>query len=161
MFGAPLLRQGEIFAVILCYQVPFQNLTLSYRNLIDVMTRLINSSLDRSFGYIDAVQLDRYVGNTNALKQDYFERIVIQKEQAKVELNIPYTLLHIRESLTDTVLHSVDATLRTTDYLGYRDDNELYALLSNATMDESQIVIERLAQKSIHAEVVEDVSYVE
>lgn len=161
MFGAPLLRQGEIFAVILCYQVPFQNLTLSYRNLIDVMTRLINSSLDRSFGYIDAVQLDRYVGNTNALKQDYFERIVMQKEQAKVELNIPYTLLHIRDSLTDTVLHSVDATLRTTDYLGYRDDNELYALLSNATVDESQIVIERLAQKSIHAEVVEDVSYVE
>lgn len=161
MFGAPLLREGEVFAVILCYQVPFQNLTLSYRNLIDVMTRLINSSLDRSFGYIDAVQLDRYVGNTNALKQDYFERIVTQKEQAKRELNIPYTLLHIRDSLTDTVIHSVDATLRTTDYLGYREDNELYALLSNATVDESQIVIERLAQKSIYAEVVEDVSYVE
>ncbi|TCI64068.1 NAD-dependent epimerase/dehydratase family protein [Exiguobacterium sp. SH3S1] len=161
MFGAPLLRQGEIFAVVLCYQVPFQNLTLSYRNLIDVMTRLINSSLDRSFGYIDAVQLDRYVRNTNALKQDYFERIVIQKEQGKIELNIPYTLLHIRNSITDNVIHSVDSTLRTTDYLGYRDDNELYALLSNATADESQIVIERLAQKSIHADVVEDVSYVE
>lgn len=161
IFGAPLLRQGELFAVILCYKVPFQNLTLSYRNLIDVMTRLINSSLDRSFGYIDAVQLDRYVGNTNAMKQTYFERIIIQKEQAKVELNIPYTLLHIRESLTENIVHSVDSTLRTTDYLGYRFDNELYALLSNATSEESQIVIERLAQKSIHAQVVEDVSYVE
>ncbi|WP_214825779.1 NAD-dependent epimerase/dehydratase family protein [Exiguobacterium algae] len=161
VFGAPLVRQGEVFAIILCYDVPFQNLTLSYRNLIDVMTRLINTSLDRSFGYIDAVQFDRYVADTNALKSEYFERILVQKEQAKRELHIPYTLLHIQEAASEEVARSVETTLRTTDYLGYRTDGRLYALLSNATREESQIVIDRLAHKAIQADVVEDALYVD
>ncbi|MEJ6528738.1 MULTISPECIES: NAD-dependent epimerase/dehydratase family protein [unclassified Exiguobacterium] len=161
LFGAPLIRQGEVVAVVLCYEVPFQNLTLSYRNLIDVMIRLINSSLDRSLGYIHAIQSDRYVGNTNALKQEYFERILIQKEQAQQELNIPYTLLLIAEDNSESVIQSTDTTLRTTDYLGFRTDDRLYAILSNATKEESQIVIERLARKAIRAEVVEDVTYVD
>lgn len=161
MFGAPLIRQGEVIAVVLCYDVPFRNLTLSYRNLIDVMTRLINSSLDRSLGYINAVQFDRYVGNTNALKQEYFERIIIQKEQAQQELNIPYTLLLIAEDSNEIVIQSTETTLRTTDYLGFRADGRLYVILSNATKEESQIVIDRLARKAIQALVVEDVSYVD
>lgn len=161
LFGAPLIRQGEVVAVVLCYEVPFQNLTLSYRNLIDVMIRLINSSLDRSLGYIHAIQSDRYVGNTNALKQEYFERILTQKEQAQQELNIPYTLLLIAEDNNESVIQSTDTTLRTTDYLGFRTDKRLYAILSNATKEESQIVIERLARKAIRAEVVEDVTNVD
>ncbi|WP_214820988.1 MULTISPECIES: NAD-dependent epimerase/dehydratase family protein [unclassified Exiguobacterium] len=161
LFGAPLIRQGEVMAVILCYEVPFHNLTLSYRNLIDVMVRLINSSLDRSLGYINAIQFDRYVGNTNALKQEYFERILIQKEQAQQELNIPYSLVLIEEDHDDSIIQSTETTLRTTDYLGFRTDGRLYAILSNATKEESQIVIDRLARKAIRAEVVEDVTYVE
>lgn len=148
-------------AVILCYEVPFHNLTLSYRNLIDVMVRLINSSLDRSLGYINAIQFDRYVGNTNALKQEYFERILTQKEQAQQELNIPYSLVLIEEDHDDSIIQSTETTLRTTDYLGFRTDGRLYAILSNATKEESQIVIDRLARKAIRAEVVEDVTYVE
>lgn len=161
LFGAPLIRQGEVMAVILCYEVPFHNLTLSYRNLIDVMVRLINSSLDRSLGYINAIQFDRYVGNTNALKQEYFERILTQKEQAQQELNIPYSLVLIEEDHDDSIIQSTETTLRTTDYLGFRTDGRLYAILSNATKEESQIVIDRLARKAIRAEVVEDVTYVE
>lgn len=161
LFGAPLIRQGEVIAVILCYDVPFHNLTLSYRNLIDVMVRLINSSLDRSLGYIHAIQFDRYVGNTNALKEEYFERIIAQKEQALQELNIPYSLVLIEEHHDEAIIQSIETTLRTTDYLGFRTDGRLYAILSNATKEESQIVIDRLARKAIHAEVVEDVTHVE
>lgn len=156
-FVAPIVQQNKAVAMILCYDVSFQQLTLSFRNLVDVVTRLISAALERSSSYIEEINHERYVEETTALKPAYFVRILEQKQQASGTLHIPYTLLHVYGEEHDIEkLQSIGATLRTTDYFGFREEGELRIILSNTESSDAALVVDRLGKKGIEAAVIEE-----
>lgn len=161
-FVAPIIQQNNVVAMILCYDVPFNQLTLSFRNLVDVVTRLISAALERSSSYIQEINHERYVEETTALKPAYFARILEQKQQAADSLHIPFTLLRVHgEEYDKENLQTIGATLRTTDYFGFTEEGKLCIILSNTETSDAALVVERLAKKSIEAAVTEEeLSYV-
>lgn len=151
-FVAPIVQQDATVAVIVCYDVKFQKLTLSYRNLVDVVTRIINTALERSFNYIEEIHYIRYVEETLAMTPAYFARILEQKEQIAETLHIPYTLLYVNgEEHDKKKLQSIGAAIRPTDYFGFTEKGKLYIILSNTEPKNAEVVIERLNKKGIEA----------
>lgn len=161
-FVAPIVQQNQTVAMIVCYDVPFQQLTLSFKNLVDVVIRLISSALERSSSYIQEINHERYVEETTALKPAYFARILEQKQQAAETLHIPYTILHVKgEEHDKEKLQSIGTTLRTTDYFGFTEEGKLRIILSNTEASDAALVVERLGKKGIEAAVTEEeLSYV-
>ncbi|KGR75400.1 NAD-dependent epimerase/dehydratase family protein [Ureibacillus sinduriensis] len=161
-FVAPIVQQNQTVAMIVCYDVPFHQLTLSFKNLVDVVIRLISSALERSSSYIQEINHERYVEETTALKPAYFARILEQKQQAAESLHIPYTILHVKgEEHDKEKLQSIGTTLRTTDYFGFTEEGKLRIILSNTEAVDAALVVERLGKKCIDATVTEEeLSYV-
>ncbi|MCM3790868.1 NAD-dependent epimerase/dehydratase family protein [Domibacillus indicus] len=156
-FVAPIVQRNKAVAMIVCYDVSFQQLTLSFRNLVDVVTRLISAALERSSSYIQEINHERYVEETTALKPAYFARILEQKQQAAGTLHIPYTLLQVYGEEHDKErLQSIGATLRTTDYFGFTEEGELHIILSNTESSDAALVVDRLGKKGIDAAVIEE-----
>lgn len=161
-FVAPIVQQNQTVAMIVCYDVPFQQLTLSFKNLVDVVIRLISSALERSSSYIQEINHERYVEETTALKPAYFARILEQKQQAAETLHIPYTIVHVKgEEHDKEKLQSIGSTLRTTDYFGFTEEGKLRIILSNTEASDAALVVERLGKRGIEAVVTEEeLSYV-
>ncbi|MBM7649087.1 nucleoside-diphosphate-sugar epimerase [Bacillus ectoiniformans] len=152
IFVSPIIQNQQTIALIACYDAEFEQLTLSYQNLIDVVSRLITASLSRAHDYIEEINTKRYIKDTNALTSFYFLRMLEQKRKAMRELHIPYVRLHVlTEDITTELLQAIGNTLRTNDYFGYDENGALSILLSNVQQEDAKLVIERLRVKSIIA----------
>ncbi len=150
LFVAPIIQHQEVIAVIVCHDVPFNRLTLSYKNMVDVVTRLISNSLARAYEYVNEINTERFIEGTNVLRPHYFQRILENKRKIFKELNIPTVKLEVL-----TLDHSIEnlqfigSLLRVNDHLGFDDQGRLCILLSNATIEEAEFVILRLQKKGI------------
>ncbi|WP_226528009.1 NAD-dependent epimerase/dehydratase family protein [Metabacillus niabensis] len=150
IFAAPIIQHQEAIAVILCHDVPFNRLTLSYKNMVDVVTRLISTSLARAYEYINEINTERFIEGTNVLRPHYFQRILENKHKIFQELNIPTVKLEVL-----TLDHSIEnlqfigSLLRINDHLGFDEKGQLFILLSNATIEEAKFAMERLQKNGI------------
>lgn len=150
LYASPIVQNGETVAVILCYDVQFNRLTLSYRNLVDVVSRLITSSLSRAYEYVNEINKERYIPETNALKPYYFQRILENKRKAFGELSVPYVKLKVHTlDYSAENLQMIGSFLRANDHLGFNDNEDLFILLSNAQKDDAKYVIERFERQGI------------
>ncbi|MFC6039624.1 NAD-dependent epimerase/dehydratase family protein [Paenisporosarcina macmurdoensis] len=150
LFVSPIVQNGNTVAVIVCYQVEFDRITLSYRNLVDVVSRLISASLGQAYDYVNEISHERYVEGTTALKPVYFQRILDNKRKSFSELHIPFVKLEVlSNAYTPDMLRQIGALLRTNDYLGFDDKDQLYILLSNAKRNDAHFVMERLQSKGL------------
>src|SRR5690606_10617569 len=155
--AAPLVQQGNTVAVIVCYDVKFQELTLSYQNLVTVVTHLINAAFERSSSYIQEINHLRFIEGTIAIKPLYFERVLKQKQKVAETLHIPYTLIRVNEEkYTTEKLKLIGSAIRETDYLGFVEEGKLSIILSNTEPREAALVLDRLKGKNIEANIVEE-----
>lgn len=156
-FAAPLVQQSNTVAVIVCYDVKFQDLTLSYQNLVTVVTHLINAAFERSSNYIQEINHIRYIEGTIAMKPLYFERVLKQKQKVAETLHIPYTLIRINgEKYTAEKMKMIGSAIRETDYLGFIEEGKLNIILSNTEPREAAPVLDRLKGNNIEANIVEE-----
>lgn len=157
LFVSPIIQKEQTIAIITCYDIDFDRLTLSYSNLVDVTSRLISSSLERAYNYINEINSERYVEDTNALKPIYFMRMLENKQKAFQELNVPFVTLQMenREYSTQE-LRTIGSLLRVNDYYGFNNQGQLYIILSNMQKPDAQYVINRLEQQQFYAFLAEE-----
>lgn len=154
IFASPIIQNNKVIAVIAGYDVPFDHLNLYYRNLIDVVTKLINTSLLKAYTYLIETEHERYLPNTKILNATYLERVIQNKEQAKKELNIPYQLITINsEQIKNKGYYDFQNILRTNDYTGLNEFGQIVFVLSNADEFAAQKVIARLSQLQYEGEI--------
>lgn len=157
IFISPIVQQNQTTAVIVCYDTGFDQLTLSYQNLINVVSQLITASLGRAYDYIQEINTKRHVTGTNALNLTYFHRILEQKRKAMLNLQVPFVKLNVlSEDPSIKQLQVIGSTLRTNDYFGFEESGKLSILLSNAQYHEAKFVIDRLRDKEIIAVLDEE-----
>ncbi|MDX8366087.1 NAD-dependent epimerase/dehydratase family protein [Cytobacillus sp. IB215665] len=143
---APIMKDNKPVAIICINDTDFNNLTLYYENLFQVVINLISSSITRAFDYVNATKLERYILNTRVLKPEYLTKAMISKRKAKEQLNIPFTLLKL-ESNTEIVQQAaikVANSLRETDFIGIDNDDNYWILLSNTNKEDALTVMKRI-----------------
>ncbi|MGN7941395.1 NAD-dependent epimerase/dehydratase family protein [Metabacillus sp. 22489] len=150
LFVSPIVQNEQTIAVIICYEVEFQRLNLSYQNLVEVVSRLITSSLARANEYIHEINHERYMEGTNALKPVYFQRILENKYETMDELGIPFVMLEVQTiDYSAENLQKISALLRINDHLGFSEQDKLFILLSNTDVQDAKFVIERFKLQGI------------
>lgn len=150
LFVSPIVQNSQTVAVIICYDIQFNRLTLSYRNLVDVVSRLITSSLARAYEYVNEINKERYISGTNVLKPYYFQRVLENKRKAFEELGVPFVKLKVYTlDYSAENLQSLGLLIRMNDYLGFDEHDNLYILLSNTYKSEAEIVINRFQRQGI------------
>lgn len=153
LLAAPIYCNNEIRAVITINQLSFEQLSKYHENLFIVVKELIQSSLWRATEFIKFTEDLRYIENTKVLQFEKFQEIVLTKEQAKLESNMPYVVLNYPtpfESLQE-VASTVGKLLRETDYLGFKDD-VLFVLLANTKEADIPFILKRFEAAGVHIE---------
>lgn len=151
IFTAPILIGNNVVGIVAGYDVPFERLSLYYKNTIDITMRLISSALIRAYQHVDEVQLERYLPDTHVLRLAYYEKIVASKEKALHTHQLPYIRLRLPKELQPEQLRSIEPLLRSNDYLGQTKDGGYECLLSNITDSQVGIVQKRLQHYGITA----------
>lgn len=157
LFVSPIVQKNQTIALIACYDVDFDRLTLSYQNLVDVTSRLISSSLERAYDYINEINKERYIEDTNALTPTYFKRMLENKQKAYSELGVPFIILQMeRKNYSPQELRAIGSQLRGNDYYGFDEKGMLLIILSNMQKKDAQFVINRLSQQKLYASLAEE-----
>ncbi|MEF2966822.1 NAD-dependent epimerase/dehydratase family protein [Paenibacillus sp. M1] len=158
LMAAPVHRHGETVAIIALDELPFEKFSLYYQNLFKITVELVSSALSRAFSYVEATESLRYVEDTPILTHEVFETIRKNKQAAREQHNIGYTLLTPGgevASLRDYSLE-IKALLRETDYIGLGEAGKLLILLSNTGPDDVARVLERFSNRNISLRILEE-----
>lgn len=153
-FAAPIVADGLVIGMVAGYDVPFERLSLYYKNTIDISLRLISEALLRAYQHVDEVRMERYVGETHVLKPAYYAKVLASKEKSYEKHQMPFTRLHLIGELTDQQLRQVELLLRSHDFIGQVPTGQLECLLSNTTPIQAEVVRDRLKSYSIETEHV-------
>lgn len=157
LMAAPVYHNNEISAVITIDELEFEKFSLYHENLFKVTTDLAGAALDKALSYIDATEGNRFIPNTNILKQEIFKVILDSKKEAKEKHNMPFVILETSYVEKQIMAYSskLFSLLRETDYIGQLENNHIAVLLSNTTIEDAQIVVSRFNQVGIHMKLLE------
>ena len=130
------------------WNLPLEKLNQGQANLLKVVCMLTKESVFRAQRYFDAVRHEQVVENTDILLREPFRHMVDIYDSAAAKHLTDFMVLRVMllpEGLKATA-ELLRTLIRPNDQmgLGLRKD-AVYVLLSNATSDEGEFVIERLA----------------
>lgn len=153
-FAAPIFANGSIIGVVAGYDIPFERLSLYYKNTIDISLRLISEALVRAYTYVEQMRAERYLENTKVLKSTYYSKLIASKEATYQSHQLPYVRLELIGNLDDRDFRQIELLLRSHDYLGQLPDGTFECLLSNTSLSQAEIVQNRLREMGIRTEPV-------
>jgi len=147
----PINQYGKTMAAIAIWKANLETYTLYYQNLVSVVTGLVRSSLVRAIAFSQANVEKTYLPNTNILRSDAFEKIITLKEDMRNSKIANFELLKIQNGThADPKLYeSIRKGTRDVDYVGERNDGNLYILLSQTDNKNAQLVVERLGKLGV------------
>ena len=156
MMAAPLNYQHGIKAILTVNDLKFNQMSKYYENLFVIVSKLIESSIERAFTYLDATESKRFIQSTKILTKEVFEEILAIKEAARTENKLTYQL--IRQKFENpnlaVISEQISPILRDTDYVSYYDET-IYILLSNTKELDLPIILNRFTQAGFSFEAVE------
>jgi len=146
--AAPIIYGGQVIGVIQIYNLPFENLTLYHENLLKITAMLISDVLGKAYLYELGVHDKKYIGATRILIVEEFEKIQteIDRRKSTYETELSIVLLRIiaKELDYNMIDKGLEKVIRDEDYIGLRQDGQVYVLLTNITPDMVLKVQERL-----------------
>lgn len=153
---APIIDRDKVVALVSIHEFEFENFTLYYENLFQVMVNLISSAITRAYRYDEATVKDKFIPGTEILVNKEFQHSLKQKLQLKESFNLEFSLVKTKESYSS--YDKLSTYIRDTDLLGLGKDNCIYILLSNTDKIAAKKALSRFLSNGIDAELIEGVS---
>lgn len=148
--GLPLMAcavyaEEEMQLILMIWGIPWQRMTLAEANRLTIIGTLIQNASVRANRYMESLRSQRYVGDTQVLKEEAFARLVKVFFEARDKGLTECTLLEImtEDKKYDKAILALGKCIRQTDYMGIPEDGKLYILLSNTNKENAWSVIER------------------
>lgn len=148
----PIIIEGNIIGVVGINNLLFEEFTLYKHNLFKVVVDILTKSLAVAYKYEQAILDEKYVRGTEILRSEYFKELTKSRYLNNQENNV---VLKVSKENYKNVKHYI----RTSDYLGVNERDELLILLVNTKREEADNVIKRLLEKHVESEIV-DFKYV-
>lgn len=151
----PISYKGKCIAVILIKSLEFENQTLYHINILRTLALLITESVVRAIEYENYTREQRYIKDTDILNNQEFKRIVLLAQEKKDKQLAEYCIIKLNNprALQD-IYESASACVRMTDHFGIDDEGVVYVLLNNTSEEDYKIVLKRLEEKGVKAELV-------
>ncbi len=154
---APIFKEGKVISIIMVDNVEFSKMNLYYQNLFKIIVSLIESAIIKAYSYKQLTRKERYINDTLVLKSKYFKSNLEICEASRKEKKSEYTLLKVEaDGNLNDLSSKIYRCIRMTDLLGIYNGS-LYIILNNTNKEESSIVINRLLNQGLEADIVDGV----
>ena len=161
VYALPIHSGDEMLAVLMLWNVSFEQQSMYMENLLSVVAGLVQSALVRAIRYHVQVE-DLYFEDTHILTPSSFRSALGVYETIRQRHMGEHVLvrLHTERAMSlEQIDRCIGKLVRTTDLVGRMDDGEYYVLFPQATTDCMPIIEGRLAGFGIRCEVIsEDVA---
>ena len=151
-----IFEEEKMQLILMVWGISWEHMTLGQANLLTVVSYLIQNAVLRANRYLDALETQRYVKGTKVMETEAFSGLVhAYLEAQKKDLTVCTLLkVDVEAGRQDEAGQALAAKLRQSDYIGTMKDGRLYALLSNTSSTDAQIVMERFKQVGYVSEMV-------
>ena len=155
-YFAPILQDDKPVAAVVLWDAKFEQYSLYYYNLFQVLCGLIQSSLVRATIYLESNIDKTHIISTKILEPDAFLDILEIKRRMKRSKVSDYQVLNVQPGdrpITDFSA-IISKCIRATDFIG-AVDGQYYVLLSQADKQSIELVISRLEDVGIKSELAD------
>ena len=158
MMAYCIYEEEKMEMMILLWSIPFERMTIDESNRLIIIGKLIQKAVKRSAAYLDLLKNERYQDESPALKPEAFEELVHTYFGAGEKSLTEYILLQVvsAEAGMERAGVIISETLRETDYIGYRNDGNLYILLTSTDRTGCGFVQKNLEKKGIRTVISEE-----
>ena len=158
MMAYCIFEEERMEMMILLWSIPFERMTIDESNRLIITGKLIQKAVKRSAAYLDLLRNERYQDESPALKPEAFEELVHTYYGAGEKNLTEYILLQVisSEAGMEKAGLIISGTLRATDYIGYRNDGNLYILLTSTDKTGCGFVQKNLEKKGIRTIISEE-----
>ena|GEM_PF-1595279 len=156
LMAAPVEFEGEVIAALIMHDAELDNLTLSYQNLFNITSSLVNQSIVRAYKYQQAQEDEWYIEGTGIMKKEYFEERILQSREMDEQGISGYVLLEVINSDVGEIYDIIPRVIREFDFVGLDESGKLKILLNNTARSEAGVVLRRLSEKGIDARICEE-----
>jgi UDP-glucose 4-epimerase len=157
IFAAPIMNNNTPVAIVAIWKANFDQFSMYFFNLFQVITNLIQDALVRASLFREANIEKMYIPETNILTLDAFTKAFKIKTEMKKSKISDYQLLRIKKSHLSPIEidSSLSKSLRSADIIGLWEDNNFYVLLNQADSTAVEAIIKRLAKSGIISDIVD------
>ena len=156
-YCVPVHNGDSLAAVVMAYDVPYDQKTPSGANQFLVICGLIQAALVRAIAYNEVTESQANIPGTHIMVPEKFaELLAIRREMQHTRL-AEYSLLRVDEQADDLIGlgERLEQGVRRTDFIGQGADGAVYILLAQAKAGVDSPVLKRLESLGLHCTDVE------
>ncbi len=145
--------EARVDTIIMVWADDLSQVSLYQSNLMALLCRLIEKSMNRAVLYEQSIYENNYLEGSRVLRSEAFREVLrTYQEGARMGL-LEYTLLKV-EDLEYGRGARVEGLVRDTDYIGQHEAH-LYVLLSNSNQEEAKFVMQRMKENELGVRVAD------
>lgn len=151
----PVVVNGEVIAISVIEDYPFEKFTRYYLNLIQISGKIINSFGQKAASRQEVISEIIYEDITTIMKKSFFKASYENAIKASKETTFHFTVLEITASDEDQrKVDKIRSVLRNVDEIGRLENGNIGILLYGSNNDDSAIVQERIKSLGIESSVL-------
>ncbi len=161
LMASALYEEDQMRALVCVWGIPWSRLTLAESNQLAVVSALIQNAVLRANRLIELQRSQYYIPGTSVLKKEAFQRTLTAYKNAAEHNLVTMDVIQIdrprRHAKATKTASAATGLLRSTDYVGVVD-GKVYAILTNTTNKNNQMVLERFRSEGFIATEASDES---
>ena len=161
VYALPVVADGDIMAVLMLWNVSFEQQSMYMENLLSVVAGLVQSALARAIQYHRQVD-DLYYENTHILVPEAFRAALGVYQSIRQRRSGEHVLVRLKADRAmdmQVIDRCIGRLVRSTDVVGRMDDGCYYVLFPQATTDRIPAIDARFNTYGLRCEVIsEDVA---
>ena len=154
--ASPIYAHGKLYGFAAVYDLPPENFTVFYQNLLRILTSLIEKNLGKALQYEEARRSEMYVEGTELLNPDAFRQQWKLLTQMDENGYVDCMKCHVKPLVpmsTEQIAERMQSVIRNNDFMGM-DDDAYAVVLMNMNPSYLDQIRERFAAKDLSIEVV-------
>ncbi|MGN1157856.1 MAG: NAD-dependent epimerase/dehydratase family protein [Agathobacter sp.] len=159
--GMPIYAMGtynhdKLEVVTMIWTMDLVDINLHQSNLLSMLSKLLERSMSRALRYMDSIKTSTYVEGTSVMEGSAFYQMLDIYCTGEAQQLLEYSLLKVFTTVEEnpelyTILRSI---IRSTDYIGLDNKENLYVLLTNSGIEDSAGIIERFKNRGVEVQLV-------
>lgn len=156
--ASPIYAQGKLYGFAAIYDLPTENFTVFYQNLMRILTSLIERNLSKALQYEEARRKEMYIEGTELLKKEAFEQkweILTQMDETGYTDCMKYHVKSSKPISDEQMGEKLLGLIRNNDFMGIDEDGSYAVILMNMNPAFYDHIRERFSAKDLSIEVAE------
>lgn len=156
-YAAPVMNDGELKAILVLWNVPFEKQTQYYENLFSVVAGLVQSALVRALHHLSLAADEYYITGTHILTDRAFRSALGVYQTIRKRRTGQFLLVQVvsdKKLTPQQYDEQIGRSVRATDLIGRMNDDGYYVLFPQASIENLPQISARFQAHGLACKVV-------